>query len=128
MNFLVYFTDGLNVNPATLKANTMKGHQWTNQQPAIRTGGQNFQMTGIARSTLPAAGFAQSMPISGGLRCPQTMPPISQTAQYGYAMQQVYININLYVDLFICKNSLDTHNPIYFGRMGCMIVVLEKQS
>ncbi|XP_057306878.1 phosphatidylinositol-binding clathrin assembly protein LAP-like [Hydractinia symbiolongicarpus] len=80
--------DGLNVNPATLKANTMKGHQWTNQQPAIRTGGQNFQMSGIARSTLPPAGFAQAMPISGGLRCPQTMPPFSQTAQYGYAMQQ----------------------------------------
>ncbi|XP_047128069.1 phosphatidylinositol-binding clathrin assembly protein LAP isoform X1 [Hydra vulgaris] len=45
--------DGLNVNPNTMKANTSKGHQWKAQQNTTKTGGSNFQMNSVARSTLP---------------------------------------------------------------------------
>lgn len=49
--------DNLNINPATLKANTQRGHQWNPSNQSQKTGGANYQMSPVPRSTMPSIGY-----------------------------------------------------------------------
>lgn len=70
--------DGLNINPATLKVNTSKGHQWNpSTQNHLKTGGANYQMTPVRGSTMPPVRYS-----------PMAQPPMF--GQYGSAGQQPF--------------------------------------
>jgi len=55
--------DGLNINPNLQKVNTVRGHQWGPAPSNLKTGGNNYQMQGVARSTLPPANYGGMNPV-----------------------------------------------------------------
>lgn len=73
--------DGLNINPSLQKAITTKGHNWGPPQSNIKTGGANYQMQTVARTTLPPSGYGMPPNMAMG-----PMNPMYQN-QYRAPMQ-----------------------------------------
>lgn len=108
--------DGLNINQSTMTTTTQKGHQWNPQKGTRLTGGNNYQIRGVALSTLPP----MSQPgMLGMMQNPMMynqqyrMPGIQQQQQPYYGMQQMP-----QMNMMQGNAGMYNNNPMNFNMMS----------
>lgn len=74
-----------------MTANTSKGHQWNQKTDTRLTGGNNYQMRGLAPSTLPPMNNMMGTPVPMGMQQQQGMMGMNTRMMgqpAGFQMQQ----------------------------------------
>lgn len=111
--------DGLNINQSTMTATAQKGHQWNPQRGTRLTGGNNYQMRGVALSTLPPMsqpgmlGMMQNpMMYNQQYRMP-VMQQQQQQQQPYYGMQQ-----RPQMNMMQGNTGMYNNNPMNFNMMS----------